>query len=505
MTANLVPAAQYLRMSTEHQQYSLQNQSAAIAKYALANGYEIVQTYVDSSRTGIVLKHRDGLRRLLDDVMDKDVCFKAILVYDVSRWGRFQDADEAAHYEFLCRSAGIPVHYSAEPFSNDGTATDTLLKTIKRTMAAEYSRELGVKIAAGQRNVFQHGFRGGGGLPGFALRRMLVSADGIPKQVLAEGERKAIQTDRVILIPGPPEEVAWLHEIYRLFIEEVYSYREIAETLNEHAVPYHHNRPWNLHAVKYLLTNTKYNGWLTYGKWTRRLQTKCRRTPNTQWLRVPHLSAKLIDDETFAAAQRKIRNFTIHKSNEQLLDELRNILAANGKLSMDTIRRTPGATVPAVYRYRFGSLVNAFQLIGYHKYVSKLVVTRRRVQQMRTALMQQLHQMFPRDLSIQSSGGWSRSWLETSSGVKISVNFCIQPVSVRHTPAWCFRWIDRESNWTTLIALLDGGNTHIHKILLFPTMPSTRVYVSSGSPVLKCGVELDDLHQIVSAVAKLRR
>ena len=31
MTANrIVPAAQYLRMSTEHQQYSLENQSSAI-------------------------------------------------------------------------------------------------------------------------------------------------------------------------------------------------------------------------------------------------------------------------------------------------------------------------------------------------------------------------------------------------------------------------------------------------------------------------------------------
>jgi DNA invertase Pin-like site-specific DNA recombinase len=137
MTANLIAAAQYLRMSTEHQPYSLENQSVANAKCAQANGFEIVQTYADSSRSGIVLKHRDGLRRLLDDVIDKNVLFRAILVYDVSRWGRFQDVDEAAHYEFLCRSAGVPVHYCTEPFCNDGTASNTLLKTIKRTMAAE--------------------------------------------------------------------------------------------------------------------------------------------------------------------------------------------------------------------------------------------------------------------------------------------------------------------------------------------------------------------------------
>ena len=54
----------------------------------------------------------------------------AILVYYVSRWGSFQDTDESAHYEFACKSAGVPVHYCAEttaapstlPSSNPGYA-----------------------------------------------------------------------------------------------------------------------------------------------------------------------------------------------------------------------------------------------------------------------------------------------------------------------------------------------------------------------------------------------
>ena len=51
MTVNLlVPAAQYLRMSTEHQQYSLENQSPAIQKYAEFHGFEIVRTYSDAAR-----------------------------------------------------------------------------------------------------------------------------------------------------------------------------------------------------------------------------------------------------------------------------------------------------------------------------------------------------------------------------------------------------------------------------------------------------------------------
>ena len=142
---NRVPAAQYLRMSTEHQQYSVENQAAANQAYASLHGFEIVQTYTDNARSGVSLKNRTGLQKLLRDVVGGMQPLKAILVYDVSRWGRFQDTDEPAHYEFLCKSAGVPIHYCAETFANDGSLPSLIMKALKRTMAGEYSRELGVK------------------------------------------------------------------------------------------------------------------------------------------------------------------------------------------------------------------------------------------------------------------------------------------------------------------------------------------------------------------------
>jgi len=116
-----IPAAQYLRMSTEHQQYSRDNQSAAIQKYADSQGFHILQTYSDAAKSGIGLRRRLGLRQLLQDVAAGTGPYRVILVYDVSRWGRFQDTDESAHYEFLCKVAGAPVHYCADVFANDGT------------------------------------------------------------------------------------------------------------------------------------------------------------------------------------------------------------------------------------------------------------------------------------------------------------------------------------------------------------------------------------------------
>ncbi len=58
-----------------------------------------------------------------------------MLVYDVSRWGRFQDCDESAFYEYLCRRAGIRVEYCMEEFRNDGTPISAVLKVLKRVMA----------------------------------------------------------------------------------------------------------------------------------------------------------------------------------------------------------------------------------------------------------------------------------------------------------------------------------------------------------------------------------
>lgn len=113
-TTWLIPAAQYLRMSTEDQKYSLDNQATAIQVYAQVHGFEVVQTYSYTAKSGVVLRSRAALQQLLRDVVGGVNTYRAILVYDVSRWGRFQDADEAAHYEFLCKSAGVPARITSE-------------------------------------------------------------------------------------------------------------------------------------------------------------------------------------------------------------------------------------------------------------------------------------------------------------------------------------------------------------------------------------------------------
>ena len=414
-----IPSAQYLRRSTEHQQYSLDNQQATIAEYADQYGFSVVQDYIDA-RTGVVLGRRSGLRQLLEDAMSGHAAYKAVLVYDVSRWGRFQDNDEGAHYEFICRAAGIPVHYCAESFTNDGSTSSAIMKALKRSMAAEYSRELGTKVLAGQRRLAELGFKQGG-MPGYGLRRLLVSANRERKHGLAFGERKSLATDRVILIPGPENEVQQIRDIYRMLIDEKETVHSISCVLNRRGVPYVNGSEWDSVAVFTVLTHPKYMGCHVFGRTASRLSTPKVNKPTSEWVVTPGSYDAIVDSATFMEAQRVLCERTINKSDADILESLRSLLARKGRLTLALIQESDLPS-PSTYRRRFGSLRRAYELIEYgtaqHFAPCDL---RRRIQVQREELMLQLVSLFPNDLAVDRRGGRWRTRLRLRTGRHISV------------------------------------------------------------------------------------
>ena len=147
---------------------------------------QIVCTYADEGKSGLSLDGRDALKHLIDDVQTGNADFATILVYDVSRWGRFQDADESAYYEYICKRADISVQYCAEQFENDGSPVSTIVKGVKRAMAGEYSRELSVKVFTGQCRLIELGYRQGGP-PGYGLTPAFNRPDGCRKRRTRKG------------------------------------------------------------------------------------------------------------------------------------------------------------------------------------------------------------------------------------------------------------------------------------------------------------------------------
>ncbi len=357
-------AAQYVRMSTEHQRYSTENQSDAIAHYAEQRGIEIVRTYSDEGKSGLRIQGRDGLKQLIDDIQSGKADFEAVLVYDISRWGRFQDADESAYYEYICKRAGISVVYCAEQFENDGSPVSTIVKGVKRAMAGEYSRELSQKVFTGQCRLIELGYRQGGP-PGFGLRRMLIDEHGVAKGILERGEHKSIQTDRVTLVPGPAEEIAIVREIFQAFVEDLKSETEIAEALNARGILTDLGRAWTRGTVHQILINEKYIG---NNVWNRSsFKLKKRRVQNDPdiWVRAEGAFEGIVDPDLFAAANAIINARSSKLTDDEMLEGLKEVFEAQGFLSGLVIDESDSLPSSSAYRSRFGSLLRAYELVGF--------------------------------------------------------------------------------------------------------------------------------------------
>lgn len=351
-------------MSTDLQKYSTENQLQTIRRYAEQRGYTIVRVFEDSGRSGLRMDGREGLQSLMLEVESGTANFQAILVYDVSRWGRFQDADEGAYHEHICSRAGIRVHYCGEQFDNDGSIGSILLKNVKRVMAGEYSRELSVKVFAGQCRLIEHGFRQGGPA-GFGLRRLLIDEDRNPKGELGRGDRKSLQTDRVVLTRGPVEEIEHVNCIYSMFVEEGKSEREIALELNRQGILSDLGRAWTRASIHQILTNEKYIGNNIFNRISYKL--KQRRVVNRRdtWVRADGVFPSIVDRALFERARAIIDQRGNHYSDDELLSLLQVVLDEEGSLSGLIIDERDGMPSSSLYRSRFGSLLRAYRLIGY--------------------------------------------------------------------------------------------------------------------------------------------
>ena len=351
-------------MSTEHQRYSTQNQSDAIALYAEQRGIEIVRTYSDAGKSGLRIQGRDGLQQLLEDIQAGNASYEAILVYDVSRWGRFQDADESAYYEYICKRAGISIIYCAEQFENDGSPVSTIVKGVKRAMAGEYSRELSQKVFSGQCRLVELGFRQGGP-PGFGLRRMLIDETGKPKGVLKRGEHKSIQTDRVTLVPGPQDEIEIVRGIFEAFVEDKKSETDIAEKLNSRGIATDLGRGWTRGTVHQILINEKYVGNNVWNRSSFKLKKRRVRNEPESWIRAVGAFEAIVDKTLFSAANAIIDARSSRVSDDEMLDVLREILQTHGFLSGLVIDEADTLLSSSAYRSRFGGLLRAYRLVGF--------------------------------------------------------------------------------------------------------------------------------------------
>ncbi len=460
-------AAQYIRMSTEHQQFSTENQADVIRDYAAARGYEIVRTYADEGKSGLRVEGRGALQGLLQDVSSAAADYEAILVYDISRWGRFQDSDESAYYEHLCKRAGIRVVYCAEQFENDGSPVSTIIKGVKRAMAGEYSRELSAKVFKGQCKLIELGYRQGGPA-GYGLRRMLLDLTGRPKGVLKRGEHKSLQTDRVVLVKGPEDEVEVVRDIYNRFIQEGLSERQIANWLTEENIPNDAGTPWTQGRVHSVLTNEKYIG---NNVWNRvSFKLKERRIVNSEdgWIRADGVFPAIVKQAQFFTAKGIIQERGRRFTSDEMIERLAELRRSRGYLSGALINDADGLPSSTAYRSRFGGLIEAYRLAGYTPdRCYEFIEINRRLRSTYSHLLDDLIQ------DLEATGA-AVAHDDATNVISINGLYTASMLLLRcsQTPAGSFKWFanDRSGADIVIVVRMDPGNQQPSDYYLVPRM-----------------------------------
>ena len=465
-------AAVYVRMSTEHQQYSTSNQMDVLREFAKRRGLEIVKEYSDEGKSGLNIQGRDSLSQMIRDVEEGRAQYSHILVYDVSRWGRFQDADESAYYEYICRRAGVSVHYCAEQFENDGSPMSSVMKTMKRTMAGEYSRELSTKVFQGACRLIQLGYKQGG-TAGFGLRRMLIDQSGEKKAMLKMGEQKSIQTDRVVLVAGPEEEVKVVRWIYHAFIAEGKSESEIAASLNAQGVLTDFGREWNRVTVHQILTNEKYIGNNVYHRTSCKLKKKHVTNPPDKWIRADGVFEGIVEPELFLRAREIIVARSQKLTNDEMLEKLRTLLNLHGRISGILIDEAEGLPSSTAFRHRFGTLVSAYKLIGYDPGIDfSFIEENRRLRKRHPEIVASVIQQIT---ALGAKAVWNadKELLEVNDELLVSIVLCRHTLTSVGSSRWLIRLDASNKPDITIAVRMDAANEGIRDYYLLPGIDLT--------------------------------
>ena len=194
---------------------------------------------------------------------------------------------------------------------------------------------------------------------------MLIDQAGTPKGILKKGEHKSLQTDRVILVPGPDSEVEIVNQIYRWFVESGYQEARIAELLNTQGIPSEYSGLWSRGLVHEILSNPKYIGNNVYNR--RSYKLKKQRVKNTEdmWILKESAFEGIVDPAVFYTAQGIIRARSIRYSDQEMLDKLKRLYEQHGYLSGFLINENSEMPSSSSYNHRFGSLIRAYQAVGF--------------------------------------------------------------------------------------------------------------------------------------------
>ncbi len=156
---------------------------------------------------------------MMEEWIAKRSDFEYVLCLDLSRWGRFQDIDLPAQFSAICTKHHKQVIYSTIGKSKENDPLYPVYVQFERFPGAQYSQPAERQGLAWVRQDRRTRIPGGGPPP-YGLSRLLLDEKREPLHVLEAGQHKGLQSQRVTLTEGPPEQMAVIRRIFDEFVEE---------------------------------------------------------------------------------------------------------------------------------------------------------------------------------------------------------------------------------------------------------------------------------------------
>lgn len=357
--------AYYRHSAQDRQENSVEIQQDQVRKFAADNGIEIIKEFIDRGITGIVAEGRDGFNDMLAYVENDAAAFDYVLILDVSRWGRFQDTDESAHFSWLCTKKGKRVVYVTMGFPKENDLMHGVQLSFERYRAAAYSRELSGKVWKGCAKIASSGYWAGGVAP-YGMCRLLLDEQRNPVQILKAGEHKAIHNQRVTLALGDKAEVDTVRLIFTAFADEAQSPEEIAARLNHTGIPSPGGGRWSQGIVYAMLKNEIYGGVMVWNKTSKKMKSKSRHNPVSDWIRTNEAFDCLVPPEIYARAHQLIKARDEERrrrySETDMLAKLKALYERYGMVSGRLFASAKMVT-PSTYAHHFRSLDLAHQAL----------------------------------------------------------------------------------------------------------------------------------------------
>jgi hypothetical protein len=212
----------------------------------------------------------------------------------------------------------------------------------------------------------------------------------------------------------------------------------------------------------------------------------------------------LVSPAIFEKAQERFASQTALKTNEQLIQELRTLLQAKGKLSERIVLRESSLPSQGAYQRRFGSQSEAFLLAGYNNARIAATQARRRRRVLRDQLVRELIRQCPKKMTIVQRNGHRRVRIRMSRAL-ISVYVVPRLNTAKGEIRWVLNPIPAESMNVSLIARLNEKEDGFEDYFLVPNLRRwTRLTLTFDDPRLKKGKSLIDFADFPKIVNEVR-